>query len=131
LIKNAEALERFAKVDTLIVDKTGTLTVPLVLGTGLGFAFLPESALRVPQALFIGTALAVTAVPATVKILIDLKKLETPSGQIIVSAALFDYILSLVLLAWFTGMIGVGGALDLADFGWLGLKILAFLPSPR
>ncbi|MCJ9428805.1 heavy metal translocating P-type ATPase [Kordiimonas marina] len=27
LIKNAEALERFAKVDTLILDKTGTLTV--------------------------------------------------------------------------------------------------------
>jgi Cu+-exporting ATPase len=27
LITNAEALERFAKVDTLIVDKTGTLTV--------------------------------------------------------------------------------------------------------
>ena len=27
LIKNAEALERFAEVDTLIVDKTGTLTV--------------------------------------------------------------------------------------------------------
>jgi Cu+-exporting ATPase len=27
LIKNAEALETFAKVDTLIVDKTGTLTV--------------------------------------------------------------------------------------------------------
>ncbi|MEY8099906.1 HAD family hydrolase, partial [Falsihalocynthiibacter sp. S25ZX9] len=26
LIKNAEALERFEKVDTLIVDKTGTLT---------------------------------------------------------------------------------------------------------
>ena len=26
LVKNAEALERFAKVDTLIVDKTGTLT---------------------------------------------------------------------------------------------------------
>ena len=27
LIKNAEALERFAKIDTLIVDKTGTLTL--------------------------------------------------------------------------------------------------------
>ena len=26
LIKNAEALERFAKVDTLVIDKTGTLT---------------------------------------------------------------------------------------------------------
>ena len=26
LIKNAEALERFEKIDTLVVDKTGTLT---------------------------------------------------------------------------------------------------------
>jgi Cu+-exporting ATPase len=39
LIKNAEALERFAKVDTLVVDKTGTLTegkpkVTAVMPTG-------------------------------------------------------------------------------------------------
>jgi Cu+-exporting ATPase len=39
LIKNAEALERFAKVDTLIVDKTGTLTV----GKPKLAAVLPES----------------------------------------------------------------------------------------
>ncbi len=38
LIKNAEALERFAKVDTLIVDKTGTLTV----GKPKLVAVLPE-----------------------------------------------------------------------------------------
>ena len=38
LIKNAEALERFAKVDTLIVDKTGTLT----LGKPRLVAVLPE-----------------------------------------------------------------------------------------
>jgi P-type Cu+ transporter len=42
LIKNAEALERFAKVDTLVVDKTGTLTegkpkvTALVPATGFG-----------------------------------------------------------------------------------------------
>ena len=42
LIKNAEALERFAEVDTLVVDKTGTLTegkpkVPtLVAADGFG-----------------------------------------------------------------------------------------------
>ena len=41
LIKNAEALERFEKVDTLVVDKTGTLTegkprvVAVVAGDGL------------------------------------------------------------------------------------------------
>ncbi|WP_323002706.1 heavy metal translocating P-type ATPase [Denitromonas sp.] len=39
LIKNAEALERFAKVDTLIVDKTGTLTV----GKPKLVAVLPEA----------------------------------------------------------------------------------------
>ena len=39
LIKNAESLERFAKVDTLIVDKTGTLTV----GKPKLVAVLPQS----------------------------------------------------------------------------------------
>ena len=39
LIKNAEALERFAKVDTLIIDKTGTLTV----GKPKLIAVLPET----------------------------------------------------------------------------------------
>jgi Cu+-exporting ATPase len=38
LIKNAEALERFANVDTLIIDKTGTLTV----GKPKLVAVLPE-----------------------------------------------------------------------------------------
>ena len=42
LIKNAEALERFAKVDTLVVDKTGTLTegkpkvTALITAEGMG-----------------------------------------------------------------------------------------------
>ena len=35
LIKNAEALERFAKVDTLVVDKTGTLTEGKPMLTGI------------------------------------------------------------------------------------------------
>ncbi len=39
LIKNAEALERFAKVDTLIIDKTGTLTQ----GKPKLVAILPEA----------------------------------------------------------------------------------------
>ena len=42
LIKNAEALERFAKVDTLIVDKTGTLT----LGKPKLVALLPEGGIE-------------------------------------------------------------------------------------
>ncbi|MGI9450644.1 MAG: cation:proton antiporter, partial [Geminicoccaceae bacterium] len=104
----------------------GGMVLPLALGAGLGWLFLPHSELQAPQALFLGTALAITAVPATVRILIDLGQLESPVGQTIVSAAVFDDILSLVLLAWLTGMLGAAEPLGLLGFIWLGAKILLF-----
>ena len=84
------------------------MVLPMALGIGLGWLFLPSSDSLLAQSIFLGTALAITAVPATVRILIDLGKLESPSGQIIVSAAVFDDILSLVLLAALTGLIAAG-----------------------
>lgn len=53
LIKNAEALERFAKVDTLIVDKTGTLT----LGKPKLVAVLPEEGQSEEEVLRIAASL--------------------------------------------------------------------------
>ena len=53
LIKNAEALERFAKVDTLIVDKTGTLTV----GKPKLVAVLPEKGIDEAELLRIAASL--------------------------------------------------------------------------
>ena len=53
LIKNAEALERFEKVDTLIVDKTGTLT----LGKPELVAVLPEPGLDETQVLRLAASL--------------------------------------------------------------------------
>lgn len=104
----------------------GGMALPLVLGIALGLAFLPVSEFRAAQALFVGTALAITAVPATVKILIDLGRLDTPSGQIIVSAAVFDDVLSLLLLAWLTALISVGEAPGLVELGILAGKIVVF-----
>ena len=106
----------------------GGMVLPLALGVGLGWAFLPEGDALFAQALFIGTALAITAVPATVKILIDLGKLDSPSGQIIVTAAAFDDVLSLLLLAWLTGLMGgeawgTNGPMELA---LLGGKVILF-----
>ena len=48
---------------------SGGMLVPLGLGLALGWHFLPESKLHTAQYLFLGTALAITAVPATVGIL--------------------------------------------------------------
>jgi P-type Cu+ transporter len=53
LIKNAEALERFAKVDTLIVDKTGTLT----LGKPRLVAVLPEEGVDEDEVLRLAASL--------------------------------------------------------------------------
>ena len=81
--------------------------MPLALGAALGWVFLPDTPLRFIQAAFIGTALAITAVPASVRLLLDLGKLNSRSGQIIVTAAAFDDVLSLLVLAWLTGLMGV------------------------
>ncbi len=53
LIKNAEALERFAKVDTLIVDKTGTLTEgkPKLADVSATDGFDPDDVLRLAASL--------------------------------------------------------------------------------
>lgn len=104
----------------------GGMVVPMALGIALGFLFLPASEHRMVQAFFIGTTLAITAVPATVKILIDLGRLNTSSGQIIVSAAVFDDVFSLVLLAWLTALISVGEVPGLFEFAVLAFKILVF-----
>ncbi len=53
LIKNAEALERFAKVDTLIVDKTGTLTQ----GKPMLVAVLPEEGFKEDEVLRLAASL--------------------------------------------------------------------------
>ena len=53
LIKNAEALERFEKVDTLVVDKTGTLTEgkPRVIAVQPAPGFDPNALLRLAASL--------------------------------------------------------------------------------
>lgn len=92
-----------------VMVAAGGFVLPLVAGFGLAWLFLPDSGLKLVQALFVGTALAITAVPVAVKILIDLGKLKTKVGQMIVSAALFDDVFSLVLLAALLAAIRTGG----------------------
>lgn len=108
------------------VTALGGMALPLFLGLVLGLFFLPETPWKGAQSLFLGVALAITAVPATVRILMDIKRLNTRSGQIIVSAAVFDDILSLLLLAWLTGLIGAGEAPGVSDMVWLTGKIILF-----
>lgn len=90
----------------------GGTVVPFAMGMSLGWLYLPESELKVAQALFLGVALAVTAIPIALKVLMDLDQLESKAGRMIVSAAVIDDVLSLLLLAVLTSVIRTGSMPD-------------------
>lgn len=104
----------------------GGMLLPLIAGVLLGWWFLPVSEYRLPQALFVATALSITAVPVSVRVLMDLDKLKSPLGKTIVSAAVFDDIASLVLLAVLTAVIKTGGFPKGETFFWLFGKLILF-----
>jgi Na+:H+ antiporter len=104
----------------------GGMAVPMALGSGLAWWFLPESSQRVAQTLFVGVSLAVTAVPVSVRVLMDLGRLESRVGRTIVSAAIFDDVLSLLLLAALTAAIRTGAWPDPGELLRLGARIALF-----
>ena len=105
----------------------GGLIIPLLVGFLLGWLFLPQSNVRLAQALFIGTALAITAVPVAAKVLMDMDKLRSTAGKMIVSAAIVDDILGLLLLAVLTAVIRTGEMPDPTGLLLLGGQIILFM----
>jgi len=90
--------------------------------------FVALGGLLVPLAsgFALGTALAITAVPVSVRILMDLGLLESVAGRTIVSAALFDDVLSLVILAVLMALIQSGELPSLAMLSLLIGKVTLF-----
>jgi Kef-type K+ transport system membrane component KefB len=108
------------------VVAVGGLVVPLAGGFALAWVFLPESGMRPVQALLTGVALSISAIPATVKVLTDLGVLHSRVGEIIVSAAVFDDVLGLFLLAVLLAMIDTGHPPDMGSLVWLLAKVVIF-----
>jgi Kef-type K+ transport system membrane component KefB/mannitol/fructose-specific phosphotransferase system IIA component (Ntr-type) len=99
-------------------------------------------------ALFVGTALAISALPVIAKILMDLNLLRTEVGTVIISSAMFDDLVGWILFSLVLGMLhpppggGVGAAvkhtiilvllfvgLTLTLGRWLFDKILPFIQA--
>ncbi|MGQ0798334.1 MAG: cation:proton antiporter [Methanobacteriota archaeon] len=94
-------------------------TMGYALATHLGWGF--------GRALFLGTALAVTALPVSVRILLDLNLLHSRLGRAIVSVALVNDLVAFTMLAVVLELAKLGGALpDLTTFVFIASKNLIF-----
>src|SRR6202050_3279196 len=94
--------------------------VPFAFGfgaAGLFPSFLGASpgADRLIFALFVGTALSISALPVIAKILMDLNLLRTEVGTVIISSAMFDDLVGWILFSFVLGMMHPPAGGSVAD----------------
>jgi len=104
----------------------GGVLVPLVGGVWLAWEWLPMGPEHHSQALVTGVVLSITALPVVVKVLTDFNKLRSSAGEMVITAALFDDIIGLVLIALLLAIVETGGLPAPADLGLMALKVAAF-----
>lgn len=103
------------------------VALPMLLGVGLGL-LLPDALLVDPSrrtlfALFLGTALSISAMPVIAKTLLDLGLLRTDLGLLVMAAAMMDDVAGWLLFSLLVGPMH-GHA---ASFGALALRVLAIV----
>jgi len=89
------------------------LIIPLLLGFTAGYYFYDYLGGRNNQsaivfALFVGTAMAITALPVIARTLMDLNLFKTKIGMIIIAAAMFDDLTGWMLFSVILGMMNKG-----------------------
>src|SRR5690606_12462511 len=101
---------------------TGVMGIIFPFLTGFGFSYLfphhmgiQDESMRFVFALFMGTALSISALPVIAKTLMDLKIFNTQIGYIIISAAMFNDLIGWLIFSIILGMIG--GELHGLGFG--------------
>jgi Kef-type K+ transport system membrane component KefB len=104
----------------------GGVLVPLASGFSLAWLFLPETPLKLAQSLLVGVALSISAIPVAIRALKELGLLHSRVGNTIVSAAIFDDIIGLVLLAVLLSVIETGIGLEIWNIVVLVGKVAVF-----
>lgn len=101
--------------------------VPLVMGAFVGLLF----GLDKMRMLFLGLCIAITALPVSVRILMDLGRLQTEIGQRIITAAVANDVAALLMLGVILGVKDARGSTQNL-FAFIGLalgKALVFMAA--
>ena len=101
--------------------------VPLALGIVIGVVL----GLDANRTLFVGLCIAITALPVSIRILMDIGRLQTTIGQRIIGAAIANDVLALLVLGVLVNADTTGASwLDvIASSGVPLLKVLVFMGS--
>ncbi|MDF1567127.1 MAG: cation:proton antiporter [Spirochaetaceae bacterium] len=134
---------KFAGTGSLV--GLGGVLATFFLGAGSAVLFIDRvTSIMDPAALFMGIIATATSVGISARILSERKKLSSPEGVTILSAAVLDDVLGIVLLAVVVGLVRSGGGttgsvdwgligrIALKAFGfWLGSTVIGILLAPR
>lgn len=102
------------------------VAVPLAAGTGVYYLFGLNNGNQFFEALTVGTILAATSVSITVQALKELGYLRTEVGNTILSAAIIDDVIGMVVLTFVMTLSNNGEKGNHENLGIICLKIAAF-----
>jgi Kef-type K+ transport system membrane component KefB len=129
------------EVDLHIVWQQGkqaiaTSFMGLIIPFAFGFVFpyffpeffgIADSHHHVVFALFMGTAMAISALPVIVRILMDLNMFKTRMGMLVVASAMVDDVIGWMIFSVILGMIGKGSDMPLWNTILLTAGFTAFM----
>lgn len=86
-----------------------------------GFGDGPQIGFMAPRALFFGVISTATSVGITARILSEMRKLDSPEGVTVLSGAIIDDVLGIIMLAVTVGIIAASKATGSIDWGRIGI----------
>ncbi|CAN5206954.1 hypothetical protein BH09BAC3_BH09BAC3_03630 [soil metagenome] len=107
------------------------LIIPFFLGFAIPFLF-PDffgdnGTDHLLFALFMGTAMAISALPVIIRIMMDLKLFRTKIGMLVVASAMVDDIIGWMIFSIILGMIGKGGQISVGYTLLITVGFTAFM----
>ena len=120
---NLRQFLRYAGPASLVA--IGGLVLPFGLGMAVTVAFGYADGLGDPRALFMGAILTATSIGISVRVLGDLRRLDTPEGVTILAAAVLDDVLGIIALTVVLG-ISLTGELSVLSVGFVAAKTVGF-----
>lgn len=103
------------------------LVIPFIFGFTLPYFFpdffgIADPNARLVFSLFMGTAMAISALPVIVRILMDINLFKSRMGMLVVASAMIDDVVGWMIFSVLLGMIGKGGD-NMSFLGTLSLTV--------